>query len=702
MKSKSRFFFLLMTWVMLFVPSSALAKKFNQADRTYWFFQPIANVKPPKTPKAPANQNPIDAFVNARLQSKGIAPAPRADRRTLIRRAYFDLIGLPPTPAQIQAFVNDPSPGAFSRLVNRLLKSPRYGERWARHWLDLVRYADSDGYKADVYRPHIYRYRDYVINAFNADKPYDRFIHEQLAGDELFPESREALVATGYLRLWPYEDNQRNVAVQWQYIMDDITGITGEVFMGLGMRCAQCHDHKFDPILQRDYFGLQAFFAAVYPKTDAVLATPKERQAYAKQLAKWSKATQSVRDQIDKIRQSHHKPMLKAYADTFPDYAQTMFSKSPAERSMYERQIVHFADIQIREKSKGYAAKIKGKTRKRWHALHKELAKFDHLKPKPYPTVTTVSDIGAVAPTIYLGGHTGKKETIVEPQFLSILNWKVPQLIFLKQSPNTTGRRAAFAKWLTDPKNPITARVMANRIWQQHFGVGIVSTSNDFGRQGTKPTHPELLDYLARRFMKDGWSIKKLIRLIMTSQTYQRTSVYDPTTEARRHDPSNKLLWRMRVRRLDAEQIRDAMLAVSKELQHQIGGPAVDFKSTRRSVYLKNRRNDRSGLLHAFDTPDMHNSCARRQTTTTPIQALAMINGYWSNWRARAFVRSLKNQKIVDKCQLVNHAYRTALGRPATDAEIKAGVEFIQTEPKTGLVDFCHTLLNANEFIYID
>ncbi len=480
---------------------------------------------PPDVEPAGWARNDLDRFVLAKLRTHGLLPAAEADRRAVVRRLYFDLTGLPPAPEEIDAFVADPAPDAYERLVDRLLDSPRYGERWARHWLDLVRYAESDGFRQDAFRPHAWRYRDYVIRAWNDDKPYDRFILEQLAGDEVAPHDPDALAATAYLRHWIYEYNQRDVRTQWDNILNDITNVTGEVFLGLGVGCARCHDHKFDPILKEDYFRLKAFFTPLLPRDDLPYATGEAWQQYQTQLAVWREKTAEIRRQIDELERPLVEAARKRAADKFPRDIREMLLKEPSQRAPLEHQLAELANRQAKEEvaKVNFGSQLKGDERARWEQLQGEMKQLDDLRPKDLPPAFTVTDVGPVAPSTLIAGARERRE--VEPGFPTVLD-PATAAIVPPASGDSTGRRTALARWLASPANPLTARVMVNRIWQQHFGVGLVATASDFGRLGEPPSHPELLDWLASRFMADGWRFKPLHRLIVTSATYRQAAMH--------------------------------------------------------------------------------------------------------------------------------------------------------------------------------
>ncbi|HKS36906.1 MAG TPA: DUF1549 domain-containing protein, partial [Verrucomicrobiae bacterium] len=478
---------------------------FTPTERNHWAFQKVNRPKPPKVSEVRSGPNPIDAFVVAELETKGLRPSPPTDKVTLLRRATFDLTGLPPTPEAVDAFLTDQSPKAFETVVDRLLASPQYGERWARHWLDLARYAESEGFKADETRPNAWRYRDYVIKSFNNDKPYDRFIQEQIAGDELWPRDPDALVATGFNRHYPDESNARNLMQRRQEILNDITDTATSVFMGLTVACARCHDHKFDPIKQTDYYRLQAFFANVGADDDIPLVSTAERKRYQEKLASWEEKTRAIREEMTSIEEPHRKAIIKDYVDKYPDEIQAALSKPESERTMFEWQMVHKAKQYIDPRSHQYIAtaktvegKLKGDERTRYLDLKEELAKCNDLHPGELPAGAGITDVAPEPPSTYLlrrGVYNAFKDEVYAG-FLQILDPN-PAPIIKPKAANSSGRRTALAKILTDPANPLTARVIVNRIWHYHFGRGIVGTPSDFGVKGDRPTHPALLDWLA-------------------------------------------------------------------------------------------------------------------------------------------------------------------------------------------------------------
>jgi hypothetical protein len=570
--------------------------KYTAAERRHWAFQPRTQPAIPEfaDPSARAwARGAIDAFVLPRLEKAGLRPAPAADRRVLIRRAYFDVTGLPPSPSDVERFVNDPSPQAWEKVVDHLLASPRYGERWAQHWLDVVRFADSDGFEYDTHRPDAWRYRDYVIHSFNSDKPYDQFVREQLAGDEINPRNEVMRVAAGFHRLGPLRKNAGNqeVASSRNEVLTEMTNAVGSALLGVTVGCARCHDHKFDPIRQSDYYRMQAYFAATH-ESDIPLSSPEEQAA-------WKAAKEAVDSE------------MKA----------------------------------LREAMKG----LQGEERQRMEAKLKEV---EARTPAPLPALYSVANDREKASPVHLlarGEYTHKGDKVGMRPLGILLPDEAPEL-----AEETTAPRTALADWILAPEHPLTARVMANRVWHYHFGRGIVATPNDFGRMGTRPSHPELLDYLANRLIEEGWRLKPLHREILLSNTYQQASHSPLEAEGRDKDPDNRWLWKFSRRRLSAEEMRDAALAVAGRLNLKVGGPSVIVpvepelvsllykpsqwavtpdaaEHERRSIYLLAKRNLRLPFMEVFDAPDLQISCARRESSTHAPQALELLNGELTN-----------------------------------------------------------------------
>ncbi len=646
---------------------------YTDAERRQWWLQKRSTPAVPTFPSAADRawvKNPIDAFILAKLRKEGLKPSAPADRRTLLRRVYFDLTGLPPTPAEMDAFLADQSPDAYSKVVERLLASPHYGERWGQHWLDVVRFAETDGFEYDTHRGDAWRYRDYVIRAFNNDKPFDRFILEQLAGDEIAPKEDETLIAAGFNRLGPVRKNAGNqeVASSRNEVLTEMTNIVGAAFLGVTVGCARCHDHKFDPIRQSDYYRLQAFFSTTYEK-DVPRATPEQE-------AEWKAKSDPIQAEIKAVR-----------AQMF----QFRGKKDPES-------------VEKREK------------------LTKQIEEIEERLPAPLPSIHSVLTKDE-APNVHIltrGEHTAPGDKVGMRPLGIMLPPGAPEL------PPTPRPRSELAKWLTAPENPLTARVMVNRIWAGHFGKGIVDTPNDFGRMGSRPSHPELLDYLANEFVAGGFSVKRIHRLIVTSSAYRQSSAA-PSDAALKNaveekDPGNKWLWRFNRRRLEAEEMRDAILAVSGQLNEKSGGPSVmvpidkglvaqlykpsqwapakdPAEHNRRSVYLLAKRNLSLPFMQAFDAPDGSVSCARREASTHAPQALEMLNGDLANRSADALAKRLETEAGPDVRKQIDLGYRLAAGRPARPKEVEVAMEFLKTEPKR---EFALMLLNLNSFVYVN
>ena len=703
---------------------------FDAEDRGHWAFQKITQPEVPQMQNRAWARNPVDAFVASGLEKQNISPGAAADKRTLLRRAYLDLIGIPPAPVEVQAFLDDTSPKAFDRAVDRLLDSPHYGERWARHWLDLARYAESEGFKADETRPNAWRYRDYVIRSLNSDKPYDRFVQEQIAGDELWPGDPEAHIATAFNRHYADESNARNLMQRRQEILNDITDTVGFVFAGMSYACARCHDHKFEPILQSDYYRLQAFFANTAAKDDVVLTSEQEFKRYRERLALWDEKTRDIREQMEAIEAPKRRAIEHDLFEKYPAEIQLAFNKQETERTPFERQMAWKARQYLNPKSHDYVAnldavvaRIKGDEKKRWEALKAELNTFAHLHPGDLPIGSGMVDLGQEAPKTFLlskGAYDQKREEI-EPGFLQVID-------SVSAKVENGRRRSALAKILTDPENPLPARVIVNRVWHYHFGKGIVGTPSEFGVKGDRPTHPALLDWLVTDFIQHGWSLKHLHRVIMASATYQQSSQH--REDAARYDPENRLLWKFPLHRLEGEVIRDSALAVAGALNPKMSGPSIfpelppgmptprggwkvnddASERNRRSVYIFVRRNTRYPLFESLDMPDPHESCSRRNVTTSPIQALNLLNSKLTLEWATAFAERVLAQAGPDLAKQIQTAFEIAYCRPPQADEKKLAFDFltahravINDRSENGaatLTDLCHMLLNSNEFVY--
>ena len=643
-------------------------------EKAWWAYQPVTR---PEVPGG-SSANPVDRFIDARLKKEGLVPAAEADRAVLIRRLTFDVTGLPPSPEEVSAFVKDQDPQAYEKLVDRLLGSPAYGQRMARAWLDLVRYADSDGFRIDDFRPTAWRYRDYVIKAYNDNKPYDRFVQEQIAGDELFPGDPEALTALGYLRHWIYEYNNRDARGQWERILNDLTDTTGDVFLGAGMQCARCHDHKFDPILQRDYFALRSFFANTLPVEDRAAWTPKEAEAYARKLATWEKETQGIRDEIATVEKKYRENSTRRAVGMFPDDVQEMIRKPLAERTPYEQQIAALAWRQVDYEYARLDGYIKGEDSVRHAELRRRLAEHDKIKPEKPPFVLAVRETGAqgIDPAI------PKKNIVVPPAFLTVLSAHYPAepaRITPPVSGESTGRRSALAAWLTDKSNPFTARLAMNRLWQHSFHRGLAPYASDFGRLGEPPSHPELLDWLSAEFMARGWDQKAMHRLLLTSAAYRRSSLHPAPQAGQLKDPQNTLLWRYQPQRLEAEQIRDALFAACGDLQAgKQAGPSVVYGEPVRSIFARIMRNNRDPLADVFDAPQWFSSASSRDVTTTPIQSLLLLNSPFMLKRAEILAARVAKETKGDEAAQVRRLYRLLFAREPSLAEAAQAAAFLK------------------------
>jgi len=720
-------------WFAALLPAGGTApinepkqREFTQAQRKWWAFQPVRKPPAPAVKKTGWAKNDIDSFILAKLEAKGLQPNPPADRITLLRRASLDLTGLPPTPEETQAFLADDSPNAWAKVVDRLLASPHYGERWARHWLDLARYADSEGFKSDETRPNVWRYRDYVIRSLNSDKPYDRFVKEQIAGDELYPNDPDALIATGFNRHFPDESNARNLMQRRQELLQDITDVVGSTFMGLTVGCAKCHDHKFDPILQKDYYRLEAFFANTRIEDQASLASAKDRKAYESKYAFWDARTKSIRSEMHALAEPKLEELWKEGFDKFPPEIQDAITTPREKRTPFQWQMYYKAKPQIEHPEEDGARKLKGEQARRYKELSRQLAKFDNIKPRELPVAQAMIDNESVSPRTYVLRVSNYDSPMyeVEPGFPSILD-PAPARIVKPEGVDSSGRRGALANWLADANNPLSTRVIVNRIWHYHFGRGLSGTPSDFGVMGERPSNPQLLDFLTSTFIENGWSMKKLHRMILLSATYQQSSAYNE--RAAKADPDDKLLWRFSRRRLEGETVRDAMLSVSGALNEKMYGPGVfpplppgvvtrggwkkdesPSEANRRSVYVFVRRNTRYPMFVEFDMPDTHESCARRNNTVSANQALDLLNNELVLGWARDLAKRVGNDAGMTRESQVERAYRLVYSREPRNEETQAALAFLERQDKiTGgkdatFVDFCHMLLNSNEFLYLN
>jgi mono/diheme cytochrome c family protein len=827
--------------------------KITDKDREHWSFLPIKRPPVPAVKHATWVVNPIDAFILAKLEEKGLLPSGPASKSELARRLYYDLTGLPPTPAEMDAFLEDTSPSAYEDLVDRLLHSPRYGEKWARHWLDLVRYAETNSYERDNPKPHVWRYRDYVIRSFNQDKPYDQFVKEQLAGDELAPENFDALIATGYYRLGIWDDEPSDPLQALYDGLDDIVATTGQVFLGLTVDCARCHNHKIDPIAQKDYYRLLAFFKNINPfrgggpTDERPLLTAEAKKAYDQQVAELERKRNELQVELSAIEREFRTVYkkngsdvqgndldnltYKHYRDSWqklPDFAALKFEDSgKLPRNLFDIGLrtrdtafgfVFEGELIVPETARytfyldsddGSRLTVGGKVLIEYDGIHgvgneksatveltkgrqpiqleyfqnmnglglyvawsgpgferrmlsatektptadfaklilKEgpkllgkdtVTKYQKLKKQieglknqkvPAEMALCVSEAGGKPADTFVmvRGNPNIKGDLVTPGFPLVLNAAEP---VIQPGATSAGRRLALAHWIVAQDNPLPARVMVNRIWQQHFGRGIVRSPNDFGFQGTRPTHPELLDWLASEYVAGGWRMKPLHKLILTSRAYKMSSKAHAKELAA--DPANDLFWRFDMRRLTGEEIRDSILAVCGNLNLKMYGPGIYpeipkeilagqsvpgrgwGKSTpqeqaRRSVYIHVKRSLLYPVLESFDLAEPDRTTPVRFSTTQPTQALLMVNGEFLNKQAGIFAERLKREAGQEVAAQVTMALVLTTGRQPSEAEVRRGVDLIQAlqqrdglSAEASLTCFCLVVLNLNEFVYVD
>ncbi len=697
------------------------------SERDHWAYRPLADAEPPVVEDAAWSHHPIDAFVKARLEANQIEPLPTVGKATLLRRVCFDLTGLPPTPDEIEAFLADDAPDAYARLVDRLLASPAYGERYAQHWLDLARFAETDGFEHDLLRPNAWRYRDWVIDALNRDMPYDAFVRQQLAGDQLHPGDPDAAIATGFLLCGPDMPDINLQQERRHVVLNEMAATVGSVFLAMQFGCAQCHDHKYDPIRIQDFYRLRAFFESSDIFRDHPIPSSDDlarlQEAEAAHEAKYGEA------------EARRKKLESIAKDRFSE-------KHPGARYSLKKALAELSDDQRRE--------------------HQQLVKLlDEAPELPKPPRGRVMRAGQQREArVYLRGDFRSPGPIVSSSYPRVLDPDDSMTDADRQQP-----RVALAEWLSSGENPLVARVIVNRVWQWHFGVGLVPTSSDFGTMGRETMHPQLLDWLAQRFVADGWSLKKLHRLIVTSRTYRLAAVpYDAAWSdgEREHaravwersgqsDPEAALLWRRGRQRLEGEAIRDAMLTACEKLSDRTQGPGIrpplapevtktllknqwnvsgdEEDHRRRSIYLFVRRNLRYPMFDVFDRPDTNASCPMRHESTTATQSLTQFNSEFSLRCARWLAGIVGDEP--EPADAVARAYLRVFNRPASDEEIAAGVKFIgeqadrlraesrdadtlalplpgeqshadEPHAAAALVDFCLALFNASEFLYVE
>lgn len=745
-------------------PAAAPIKTPTSAPTKGWAYQPVQTPAIPAVKQKAWVRAPIDAFILTKLEEKGIKPSPEADRATYIRRATLDAWGLIPTPEEVKAFVSDRSPNAYEKLADRLLASQHFGERQARRWLDLARYADSSGFQNDNTRPNNWRYRDYVINAFNQNKPYDRFIKEQIAGDELYPDDLQAKIATGFLGGYPDNSNSRDLVQRKYQIATDMTDQVGEALLSSTVGCARCHNHKADKVSQKEYFQLQAFFANT--SFDEKTKLPKGAETnwdttYEKQQAAYQEATKDIRAKMKAILDPFREAGQKYEKERYLTDSRDSIFKPEKDWNALDRwvnyryqtvsnqgEVSNYLKLTATDKN---AAEYNPANLPKWEEYQKlqaELKKFDKLKATRgsdrYTTATELGHADAPPTNVRFGGVHERPLEEVQPAIPALWAGDKVEIV---PTATSSGRRTALANWITGPNNPLTPRVYVNRVWAQYFDSGIVSTVADFGRAGQKPTNPELLDYLAAKFVKEGWDIKKLQREILLSNVYRQSSA--ERADVLKLDPDNKLLAVFPRKRLEAEEIRDSLLYASGQLDETIGGPAVfppvpgnlgagnlweastDPKdANRRSIYTFVRRSVPYPLTASFDPADPSKAHQKRDVTTTPLQALTLFNSDvvfgWSQALAGRVIREAGN----DQNAQLNRLYEVLFARePSKQEKVllkdfwNAQEKIIQQKAATGkfavavptglkdtkqldpvqnaaFVDLVNTVANSNSFAY--
>ena len=669
----------ILKWTQIVVPvvlvggiaagsDSAAADGYTDEERSHWSFQPRMRVRAPVGDSETGRdwmRGPVDAFVVSRLIKSDLQPAPLATAEVMLRRLFFQLTGLPPTADDVWQFQQDGSPDSLDCLADRLLASPRYGERWAQHWLDVIRFAETEGFEYDRERSGAWRFRDYVIRSLNEDKPFDVFAFEQLAGDELTAASetvrRQYQIAAGFHRLGPIRRNAGNpeVAFSRNEVLTEMTDIIGAGFLGLTVGCARCHDHMFDPIRQRDYYQLQAFLAATH-EHDVVLATEAER-------AEHRKKTDEIQRQIKQL------------------------NEQIANADDEQRARLQMALVALQE----------------------------HLPP-PFPVISSMHNDMQQRSSIHVL-YRGSEDHPRQAVGMRVLGVFLPDRV-VPLAPDTPQPKTQLARWITDPDNPLTARVIVNRLWQYHYGHGLVRTANDFGANGDRPSHPELLDFLANELIDRGWELKQIHRMLLSSRVFRQSSRVSQTRESIRRDPENRLLARYSRRRLQAEELRDAMLTASGQLHLVDGGPSVIAEvdqelidllykpsqwkvstkpsdQARRSIYLIAKRNLRLPFMEVFDQPDLQTSCAKRGASTHAPQVLEMLNGHLTNTLASAFAERIRMEAGPVRERQVRLAFSLALGRTPRPAEQLAAERFLEAAT---IKEFALAVFNLNGFLYVD
>ena len=709
-------------------------------DREHWSYLPVKKPTVPAVADASWVRNPIDAFILAKLEKQKWKPAAPAKRRELLRRVHLDVIGLPPSPAEQQTFLADKSPTAFNTVVDNLLKRKGYGERWARHWLDVVRYAETNGYERDAIKPSVWRYRDYVIDAFNNDKPYNRFVLEQLAGDELADASSETLIATGFYRLGPWDDEPADPQQDRSDQLDDLIRTTSEVFLGMTVGCARCHNHKFDSLSMHDYYRMAAIFNGLQrPRSGrGELDLPAGSSQQVAALAERDRDITTAQAKIKTLQSEFRAKFLADGKSSLPREALAAIRTEPGKRNAEQKTLVsqHTAALETE-----IQAALPDATRKQVAALEQNIAQLRRATPDlPRGYFMTEPSPKVAASHLLLRGRASNPGPQVQPGLPTVL--EAVQRQFPQPADGTSLRRLTLARWVARSENPLTARVIVNRIWQRHFGLGLVRTPNDFGVLGDPPTHPELLDWLANWFVHDAnWSLKRLHRLILTSNTFRMSKQWN--AEYGKADPTNQFCWRFPYTRLEVEAIRDSMLAVSGKLNRKMYGPSTylyvpkealdghsdpgkiwkpfdETEASRRTVYAFIKRSMVVPILEVLDLCDSTRSSERRNVTSVPTQALTLFNGNFVNRQAKHLAARLQREAGADADKQIDRAWMLALCRPPRADESRIMQQFLANETQAvrdeakkrnenvsetdarqwALIQMCRVIFNLNEFVY--
>lgn len=709
------------------------------AQNQHWAFLPPEKVIPPTVGEGAAGANPIDAFILAKLRELKIEPVVPATKSELLRRVTYDLTGLPVTPSELKDFLEDGSPEAFEKVADRLLASPCFGERWAQHWLDLAHYADSNGFELDVDRPDAWRYRDWVINVLNEDLPYDRFVALQIAGDEVALESPQALIAAGFARSGPREVVSGNIDPEVRR-QDELTAATttvGSTFLGLTIGCARCHDHKFDPLPTADYYRLEAFFAGAQ-LNDVPIHGEAEKKQFERETARINAQIKPLEDARAKMEEPYKTKLLKIKQAGLTPHELEVRAKPKELRTAEEARLFEGTSVALKTTWEEIAEAVaeNPSDHQARESLKRQIYELQQLLPRPLAHAMSMTEGSSKLPEtkILKRGDVKSKQSTVYPAPPGVLlaNMRTGANFNPPEKPidsKHSGRRLELARWLTAANNPLTARVIVNRLWQHHFGRGLVATPSDFGTRGDRPVNPELLDWLAQELIRNGWRLKGIHRLIITSKTYQLSS-RGSGFSGQEKDPSNVYLWRMNRRRMEAEGLRDSTLSVAGLLNTKMGGPGIRIplepevqalifteaevvnlwpidqnihEHSRRSIYVHRKRNVHYPMFDAFDAPDALTTCPLRPVTTHAPQALVMINSSFAQQSAKAFASSLLRSSEDDQTR-VTEAFLRCYARKPTPDEMNLTCGFVGKNERPELdrwTDFTLALINSNEFIYV-